>query len=523
MHEKINEIYAYLHGLWRYRWSALLITWIVAVVGWIGVYAIPNQYQARAAVHIDTSSIMTPLLKGLAVETNAAEELNIMTRVLLSRDNMLSVIRETDMDLGINTPVEKERLVQNLASSIILRTGNPRKGPRTNIYEISYKSASPEQAYKVVSTLLNTLIENTLRTGRTDTVMAQEFLDVQILEYEKRLSAAEEKLAEFKKGNVGFMPDETGGYYARLQRAQEEIQKTKSALRLEKQRYAELRRQISGETPVLGSGGYASATAGKLRKYREELADLLSKFTEEHPDVQALRARIADLEAANAVGTDTAEVIDGGSIASNPVYQELKVQESQARIAVGRLQIMLAEQQGNLEKLQKLVDTIPQVEAELAKLNRDYEITKGRYLNLVERRESARLAHKVEQSSSEISFRVVDAPVVPLLPAGPNRPLLLAGVLVAALGAGAGWSLLMFLLYPTFIDYKQLRKTIDLPVLGSIGLHMGPEQRRHRHRQLTKYLLAMMLLFAIFGSVLWYEEPGSTLVRTLISGSGISL
>jgi hypothetical protein len=81
----------------------------------------------------------------------------------------------------------------------------------------------------------------------------------------------------------------------------------------------------------------------------------------------------------------------------------------------------------------------------------------------------------------------------------------------------------MFLLYPTFIDYKQLRKTIDLPVLGSIGLHMGPEQRRHRHRQLTKYLLAMMLLFAIFGSVLWYEEPGSTLVRTLISGSGISL
>jgi uncharacterized protein involved in exopolysaccharide biosynthesis len=109
MHEKINEIYGYLHGLWRYRWSALLIAWIVGVIGWLVVYALPNQYEAKTTVHIDTSSIMKPLLKGLAVETDPAEQLLVMTRVMLSRENLLIVMRETDMDLAADTPEEKER------------------------------------------------------------------------------------------------------------------------------------------------------------------------------------------------------------------------------------------------------------------------------------------------------------------------------------------------------------------------------------------------------------------------------
>ena len=190
---------------------------------------------------------------------------------------------------------------------------------------------------------------------------------------------------------------------------------------------------------------------------------------------------------------------------------------------VGRLQIMLAEQQRNLEELQQSIDIIPQVEADLAKLDRDYQLNKDRYLSLVERRESAKLAQKVEQSSNEITFKVVDAPVLPVIPSAPNRPLLLAGVLVAALGAGAAWSLLMFLLFPTFVDFKQLRKAIDLPVLGAVGLQMTHEQIRHRKKKLTSFVLAMLLMFVVFGGVIFFEEPASAQVRALISEIGIYL
>ena len=123
MNELLSQIYGYLHGMWSYRWSALLIAWGVALVGWVYVFSLPNQYSAKAVVYIDTTSIMKPLLKGLALETDASDELDIMSRVLLSRENLLSVIRETDMDLEVDGREAREALAQKLAASIYLKGG----------------------------------------------------------------------------------------------------------------------------------------------------------------------------------------------------------------------------------------------------------------------------------------------------------------------------------------------------------------------------------------------------------------
>ena len=160
--------------------------------------------------------MLQPLLKGLSVDINPQDEINVMSRILLSRENLLTVIRETDMDLGADTPEAREALVSRLADGIQINGVGAGKDRPTNIYEISYQSQSAEQAFKVVFNLLNSLIENTLNSGRLDTARAEEFLNEQIQDYEQRLIKSEERLAEFQKKNVGFMPDEKGGYYARL-------------------------------------------------------------------------------------------------------------------------------------------------------------------------------------------------------------------------------------------------------------------------------------------------------------------
>ena len=213
--------------MWRYRWSALVVAWVVALIGWVFVFSIPNQYSATAIIYADTSSIMKPLLKGLTPESDVREELDIMSRVLLSRDNLLSVIRETDMDLSVHTPLETEQLITSLASSIYVKG----KRNRGNIYEIGYTSTSAKLVYQVVSNLLNSMIENTLSSTRIDTASAQKFIDKQIVGYEQRLSISEQKLAEFKKVNVGYMPDEKGSYYARLQSAQDTAEKPRGTKR----------------------------------------------------------------------------------------------------------------------------------------------------------------------------------------------------------------------------------------------------------------------------------------------------
>ncbi len=520
MREQINLILAYLHGFWRYRWSALLISWIVGMAGAVVVLGLPDKYEAKAVIYIDTASIMKPLLKGLAVETDDTQELNVINRILLSRENLLSVIRETDMDLKVNTPRAKEDLIANLAKAINLKGGGKQKGKTSSLYEISYQSASSQQVYQVVSVLLNTMVERLLNSSRTDTVLAQKFLNSQIAEYEARLSEAEKKMANFKKQNIGMMPDERGGYYVRLQTAQDKVESIRAELRLARQRHAEMIKQLHGEKPILNTQSYAVAPKTQLQQYQEQLARILTRYTEAHPDVLALKATIADLQKQeDQLSAENGGFGSGENTEFNPVYQELKLEVSKASVEVEALKLQLTEQEDKVEKLKGLVDAIPGVEAKLAELNRDYEITRERHLELVNRRESARMAQVASQSSSEVTVRIIEPPVVPVFPIGPNRPLLLLAALVGALGVGLGWCLLRYMLAPTIIYVQQLRQELEYPVFGTVSYFVTPAVRRRRFVQLSSFMLATFLLVVVYAGVIWKHEEGRDLIKNVISNS----
>ena len=515
MKDQIILVFSYLHSIWQYRWSGLAIAWLVAVSGWIIVYAVPNQYMTYAIMHVDTKSVMQPLLKGLAVEANVDEGLGMMRRILLSRKNLEDIIRQTDMDLQVDSPAAMDNMVRKLADTIILQGKDQSRGRnKDTIYELSYQGTSPELVYQIVSKLLNSLIESTLSSARTDTASAQVFLDQQIGEYEKRLTASEQKLAKFKRANVGFMPDKTGGYYNRLQKKQGELDSVRSELRLAKRKLVEMNKQLKGESPLLGGGSHSP----KLRLYQEQLQTLLTQFTEQHPDVMALRSTIADLLAKDSAGEVDPMALNMADVTEfNPVYQDLQAEIHRTSVEVETLKITLAEKESNLEELQLSADIIPEVEANLAKLNRDYDITRERYLSLVERRESARLAQQVGMSGSNINFRIIDPPRLAIKPSGPYRSLLLSAVFFVAIGAGLCWGGVRYFIYPTFIDSSQLRKQIGLPVLGSVGLHVTEEHKKRRRSQLTYFLLIFSLLIVAYGAVILFKGAGSEFVGALLS------
>ena len=526
MRDQIILVYSYLHGIWRYRWSALVIAWLIALAGWLLVYALPNQYRSQAIIHVDTQSIMKPLLEGLTVESDVEDGLNIMSRVLLSRDSLEKVVRETDMDLEAEDSKAMDRIVANLAASITLKSGGDkrRRNKDNNIYELSYESNSAELVYQVVSKLLNNLIENTLNSARTDTAAAQKFLDGQITDYEARLTIAEQKLAEFKRANIGLMPDARGGYYARLQSEQASVDELQSEIQLAEQKLSQLRKQLAGESPLLDQSSYSEPNIIKIKRYREQLEILLAQYTEQHPDVQALRATIAELKANQNIDVDELDEGPGGDEAEfNPVYQQLKGEIHKTSIELETLKIKLREKKRSVDTLKQSIDVIPEVEARLSKLNRDYEITRERYLSMVERREAARLAQEVGQSGSNVNFRIIDPPRVPSKPSGPNRLLLLTGVLFVAISAGLGYGFLRYLLQPTFIDASQIKDKIGLPILGSVSLYLTPEHKRRRKMQLASFLAVFLLLTGVYVSAVLFSDTGSRLVGVLLSASGIAI
>ncbi len=124
----------------------------------------------------------------------------------------------------------------------------------------------------------------------------------------------------------------------------------------------------------------------------------------------------------------------------------------------------------------------------------------GKHEALLERRESARMSEDVEQSASDVTFRVIDPPFVPLEPSEPNKAMLNAAVLLAGLAAGVGAGLLLSLVFPVVVDGRSLVNLSGLPLLGAVTHNLLPEQKRkERYALLTFATLSAGLLIAYAG------------------------
>ena len=196
----------------------------------------------------------------------------------------------------------------------------------------------------------------------------------------------------------------------------------------------------------------------------------------------------------------------------NPVYQEMKVEANKAGVEVSTLKIELAEYENKVEKLKSAIDIIPEVEANLTRLNRDYEITRSRYLDLVERRESAKLAQSAGQSTSDIKFRVIDPPVIPTRASGPPRVLFLLAVLVVSFGAGLAWSFARFIIEPTYLDLKQVSEKTGRPLLGTVSLYLSPGHLRKRRLQLLSFISSTAMLVVFIGGAILFHKQAVELV-----------
>lgn len=262
MHELADQLLTGLKATWRYRWYAVVVAWIIALVGWTAVYLTPERYEAHARVYVDTQSMLRPLLSGLAVQPNIDQVVTMMSRTLVSRLNAEKVIQMADMDTGLNTPEDREQLVARLTRELAIKSAG-----RENLYTIAYAGESREQAKRVVESLLTIFMEGSVGDKRKDSDSARQFIEEQLRSYSEKLVAADNAVTEFKRRHQGLMPGEGRDYYARLSDAKTALRQ--SMLELEealKSRDA-VRMQLAGEAEFaarLGDKGAAAAAPSEI-------------------------------------------------------------------------------------------------------------------------------------------------------------------------------------------------------------------------------------------------------------------
>lgn len=521
MHAALEYILEQIRGAWRFRWTAMLVAWVVCLIGWVIVLMLPNTYNAWARVYVDTRTRMSQVTQGIAVESNVAAQVDAVREALLGGPQLERVARAAIPEYANAPAATQAGIIDNLRAHLTV-DANGEKNQPADLYVISYTDHDPRTTRRVVQALLKLFMDNAVGGSQQSSEQAQQFLTTQIADYSDRLAAAESRLADFKRKNAGLVPGASGGdYFTRLQTEEDDLNKDRTALTIAAQKRDELRHQLAGEVPLMGSAagsnGNAMDTASAIREAQGRLDELLLRYTDKHPDVVAARQALQELKERHA--TEQAAIrrgdqsaIAASGLAANPVYQGIRLQLSQADVEVAAATRQVADREKRIEDLKKMMNTAPEVEAEYARLNRDYDVTRGQYQALVERLNRAKLSDKAD-ATGVVRFEVVDPPTGGDHPIAPDRVRLILTVLAGALVVGLAVAYFMHQLRPVFTSSRQLMELTQLPVLGAVSMTWLERHKAQARRAIWTYGAVAGVLVLLTLVLISVQAPMSQLLH----------
>jgi polysaccharide chain length determinant protein (PEP-CTERM system associated) len=516
MNPLFDHIWDETRSCWRFRWIALAAATAVAIVGWMIVFALPDRYEAAASVFVDTHT-----------QQDVDADLNFVRQSLLAGPKLQRIAREAGALPSY--PLEPRTQEGTLAGmrariEIDAKSASGREEERKNagtIYRIVFRDPNQTRALNLVTALLRTFVDETLRRKHDGAEKAEQLLKAQLADVEKRLSTAEDQLEAFKSKSrdEGLMPTEPGGYSAQLRQEQDKVSDLNTKLREAEARRETLTKQLNDSaagatTPAPGGTGGAAATdlKSQVDAARAELDNLLLRFTDNHPDVIAARKRLEDLEQRLAAqGLKKGAGSPPGRTSSDPVYQDVRRELNHVEVDITGLKTGLAEHESKVAELQRLAGTAPQLESELAKLNDEHNAVKAEYDRLYAALQKA-LAPTVESNL----FDIVEPPTVSLRPVWPKRPLLLAESFLAALAAGIAAAYGLHYLRPVFTTTSALAQAAGVPVLGVVSVAFPERARRATRGDVVRFSLAGACLGVAFIAVLVLSLDGYHLSVTAL-------
>ena len=224
------------------------------------------------------------------------------------------------------------------------------------------------------------------------------------------------------------------------------------------------------ETDGAGPGGVGGAF--RLREAERTLQELRLRYTEQHPDVVAQRDLVAAMRSGAVASSEPSALPRDkprNRSVPNPIFEQLKVRNVENDSAVASLQRQIVDATRERDRLEEIARGAPQLQADYANVNRDYEVLRKNYDDLLARRESMRISSAAEADGDKVKVQVIDPPQIPQNPVAPKRVVLMSAVLAAGLGAGVGLALLLVQMDQSFHTIEDLRE-MGFPVVGGVSL-----------------------------------------------------
>jgi uncharacterized protein involved in exopolysaccharide biosynthesis len=272
-----------------------------------------------------------------------------------------------------------------------------------------------------------------------------------------------------------------------------------------------VKRDLESVKAQLGADISLDQNNANLAQARLDLAKAQGSYSADSPQVQQAERLVRSLEARAA---EPRRQGMGSLEPDNPVYIQIRAQRESLTSEERSLLTKQAELRARRALAERKMTKSSEVEKDLSGLIRRLQSATFSYQNARERLVTAKMGQSLETQSKGERFALVEPPDLPLLPSSPNRPVLLALLIVLVLAAGLGWPQVAESMDEAIHSARAIERVQGAPPIAEIPLiETAQDRKKERNVRVGILLIAPVVAAIILAlihflwiplDVLWY-------------------
>lgn len=459
-----------LYGAWRQRYVIVIPMLILPIVGLLVANLTPKKYDSHTSMLIQETAKMNPFLEDIAVSTMLKDRINALKTLLHSRHVLYSVAEDLELIDSNMSSIEQEQVINDLSQRLMVTQLGK------DFLKISLTSNTPDRMEETLKSVSEHFIAQLLAPERSSIEDSSNFLAIHIEKRREALDDAEQALALYRNDNIESTPEIQSQSLNRLAALKQSLSEKEAEMAGVKKSLGSMDQQLSRTNPVIGK------IEDQIIDIRSELTLLQAKYTNKHSAVQAKLRELDRLESERKTLLEMKQPNMNSDqlwdIASSNTFNDISELQPLLVTQLHSLQLVRARFESLKEETKSLKTMIFELEnkannfgqnaKEMYRLQRDVQIKRQLYDELVERYEMAQLTGSLGVFEQNKRVKIIDLPYTPSIPSNmPSFIFVIAG-LIAGIGFGVGLAILFELFDSSVKGSAQVEQVLGIPVITVI-------------------------------------------------------
>ncbi len=486
----------YLRIINRRRKFVVIPFIIIFLLSIVLAVTLPSVYRSTATILIEEQEIPNELVRS-TVTTFADQRIQIISQRIMSRSNLMEIIKKYNLYTDELKSKTEEKVLDTMRKSIKVETISadvidPRNGVPTKAtiaFTLNFDNNSPVLCQKVANELVSLFLKENIKARTESADNTALFLGEESRRLKEKIQELQAKLAGFKEKNLEQLPESHQLNQSELTTVTNQLLGLENQVRSIKERRLFIESQLAQVDPNTSAtnavGNRIFDMKDRLKQLQAEYPSLVSRYSEQHPDVNRYKREIESLQKELGVGSDVkalnAELTEKKSTLAgilkqysdkhpdvqrlekeidalqqalnvakennyasvevppdNPAYISLQTQLDAADNEMRSLEVTRGQLTQRMNELRDHLRQTPLVEKEYMDMLQELDNTNLRYREVGARQMEAEIGQQLEIQKKGERFTLIDPPQEPLQPHSPNRLVILFLGFVVAIAGGFG-------------------------------------------------------------------------------------